>query len=535
LAWQETQTGPDRIADLNSTRILLWALALIVFMALIVSGLALYVLSDKDFYRPLYLSRTLSLIRQLYPESYHAPRLISEAREAIFDRLDRFSGYLEPEEWRRVAEEFSGSYGGIGISVVSHKKGLSVMSVRESGPAERAGMRTGDIIIRADSTDLENLSPYRASFYLRGDEGTTVTITAVRNDWRDTLVFELEREKLRLIHIPYAGYTDNGSLYIRILDFEAGLSEELRHIYDSLAAAGDDSITSVILDVRGNPGGLLSEAVAVSDMFLDRGHLIVGVKGRSRWQKSEFHSSGRDLFDGAPLAVVINRGSASAAEILAGALKYAGRAILIGDTTYGKGLVQEYARLFDGSGIRLTTARYYFEGEVYINQPDASVIDSAAGIPPDYYFRADEAEDFPVALEGSSLMRDFAVANSDRILEYSPFTETDPAWFHDFVAYARDHEFRYESELTRFAEYSYEEVALDIQSPEVLEAIKNILEIARENDTAQFDKYKNFIKRRLFQMAVESESGLAAAYQRAIVPYRQEIILAEKMLLLMRK
>ena len=517
------RTGPHR-------RYAIWVLILFVAIVLFVGLASVYVISDKSTRYLRNFTASLELIGLLYPESYNTGKLTTMAREAVFEELDRYSGYLEPEELRHVTEEFTGSYGGIGITVVPHGKGLMIMSVRENGPAGRAGIRTGDIILQADSVKLEDMSPYRATFLLRGEEGTPVNVLIARNHFKDTLEYNLRRERFKLIHIPFAGITENGNLYIRILDFEAGLTADLLNVLDSLYLKKPDSVTGVIIDLRGNPGGLLGEAVAASDLFLDKGYVIAGVSGRSRWQAREYRSSGHDVLSGLPLAVLINRGSASAAEIMAGALKYAGRAFLVGDTTFGKGLIQEFRSLFDGSGIRLTTARYYFEGGIFINDPDLPEIDDAVGIPPDYYIELTEDEAFPVDLESSLLMRDFAVDNKDEILAYSPFTEASPAWLDSFLSYADQKGFRFESEFTELALFVRDEIVYRNYSDETFAAIDRICRISEEDDRAQPERHRDYIKNRLYQIALEVEFGSAESYRTVVLPYRRDIVLTEKLL-----
>jgi carboxyl-terminal processing protease len=519
--------GDDRRPD---RRLLFWTLALFFIFILVIGGLSFYVISGKELYYPFRLTSTLKLIKYIYPESFERENMLELAREAVLEQLDRYSGYLEAQELDRAVEEFSGSYGGIGITVVRHDCGLMVMSVRENSPAGKAGVRTGDIIIEADSVILAGFSTYKSSFLLRGDEGTEVHILVARNNMNDTLEFRLRREKIRLIHIPYAGFTENNNLYVRILDFEAGTAEELWKVLDTLYFNDRPEISGVILDVRGNPGGLLTEAVAVSDFFLDRGHLIVGIKARSRWQSREFFSTGRDILEGLPIAVLIDRGSASAAEILAGALKYAGRAVLVGDTTFGKGLVQEYNRLFDGSGIRLTTSRYYFEGNVFLNDPGASSPDSAVGISPDYYILPAEYEPFPMKLESSGLLRDFAMQHRQEIVAFAPFGPPASSLLDEFGEYAAIEDFDYRSSLTDLAEFIRDEVVYNDYSKAAYEVMDRIYRLSEENDRNQFQKYGQYIRLRLYQIALEAESGTARAYREIIVPYRPEINLAEKLL-----
>jgi C-terminal peptidase prc len=415
--------------------------------------------------------------------------------------------------------------------VVEHDRGLMIMSVRDDGPAGQAGLRTGDIIIRADSTNLADLTDYQATFLLRGPQDTPLTIKIIRNNMTDTLTFNLIRKQLPLIHIPYAGLTQNKSLYIKIIDFEAGLTDDLKRILDSLYLIDPDNVARIILDLRGNPGGLLREAYRTANCFLDAGHLIVGVKGRSIWRNDEFRSSGHDITANKPIAIIIDKGSASSAEIVAGALKYAGRAILVGDTTFGKGLVQEYTGLGDGSGLRLTTSRYYFEGGIFLNDPEAEVIDSAAGIPPDFYYPFEELEPFPTRLENALLMRDFALENADRIIQYTPFTESEPLWMDEFKTYLKDNGFLYKSTITAIADLAKQLIALGGYQQVYVDAIDRIYQIAQNDDKNQFETYKTYIKQRLYQHALEARFGPMRAYRDAIVPYRGDIHFAETILI----
>lgn len=498
--------------------------------ALVIS-LTVYLLTDDNLYHPYRLISALAYIDRYFPEEINKKELLRTARDQVFASLDRYSGYLEKKELDRVVEEFGGSYGGIGITVVGHNDGLMIMSVREDGPAGKAGMKTGDIILAADSVSMKGKNPYEATLYLRGAEGSSVTITLIRENSQDTLTFALIREQLRLIHIPYAGLNENGIFYIRILDFEAGATEELAQILDSLYLPKQDSVKGIILDLRGNPGGLLNEALTVANLFLDAERLIVGVKGRSRWRQVEYYSSGDDFTEGRPLAVIIDRGSASAAEIVAGSLRYAGRAVLVGDTTFGKGLVQEFDGFSDGSGIRLTTARYYFEGGVYLNDPAAENKDSAAGIPPDFHVNSDETDDFILALESSLLLRDFALRHKDSL---APTRETpllSGEWFQRFAAFADSLNFAYHSSLTRELEMALELITIEGGSRELFNEGEKLYTLSREQDRGYMERHRDYILRRLYQIALEANFGAAVSYPLAILPYRHDIQRAESLLL----
>lgn len=508
----------------------LWALTLFLVLLISISLLSAWIISDKNIYYPYRLLSTLELVRLLYPDEYDGQAMIKRAREAVFARLDRYSGYVEPEMLKRVTEEFSGAYSGIGITVVNHNLGLQIMTVRADGPAGRGGMVGGDIIMRADTVSLAGMSTHRASFLLRGEENTKVDLTVLKPGSGDTLIFSLIRQKLKLVHIPYAGLTETGILYIRLIDFETGVAEQLRDVLDSLFLNKDNRPKAVILDLKGNPGGLLNQAVKVTNMFLDEDQLIVGIKGRSRWNERQYFSSGKDLINGLPLAILVNRGSASASEIVAGALKFSGRALLVGDTTFGKGLVQEYNYLYDGSGIRLTTARYYFEGEIYLNDPNATDLDSSVGIAPDYYFQSVSAKAFPKFLERSTILREFALDNKESILRYEPFEQPAEVWFDDFISFAEKKNISYTSEFTNWARFVRNEVIFANYSDSMFGAIDSICSLSEVDDSQQFKKYSDYIRRRIYQIALEVEYGSAKSYREAVVPYRSDIIFTEKIL-----
>ena len=527
MASSTPEESINRTQPQSPRSVLGWALTFFISIVVIITGLTFYVLDEPSLYDPMKITSSLELIQFFMPENNQSNRFIRQAREAVFDLLDRYSGYLEPRELDRVTEEFTGSYGGIGITIVSHESGLMVMSVREDGPAGRAGMLSGDIILRADTVNLADINANQATYLLRGPEGSNLDLKVTRNGMTDTLEFSLIREQLKLIHIPYAGLTSSGFFYARILDFEGGVTGELIAALDSHLT---DTCPGIILDLRGNPGGLLIEGVNMANLFLDEGHLIVGTKGRSRWRDYAYHSSGKDITSGVPVVVIVDRGSASAAEIIAGALKYSSRAVLVGDTTFGKGLVQEYRGLGDGSGLRLTTSRYYFEGDIYLNDPASEVIDSGGGIPPDYYIETADSEPFLRRLRNSSLIRDFAMEYQDSIILNSMVSRNSPEWFGKFVDYARNHGFEYKSDMTELVELTKDLSIWKNCSDETNNAVDRLHDVSIQDDSFQFDASREQIVRLLYRTAVEYKYGTPRAYKDAILPYRPEIRMAEEIL-----
>ena len=505
--------------------------AIFLFLVIFLSGMtAVYVLSDKDLKQAfLFVGLTLE-IENTYPGQVNWDELMNSAREAMFNELDRYSSFVEPQQFDQLDEELSGSYGGIGVSVFRHERGLMIMSVRENGPAAKVGLLTGDIIISADSISLAGLTPDIASGYLRGEEGTRVKIEVYRPVIEDTLTIEITRRRVDLLHVPFAGYTPDSNIYIRVLDFEAGTSEDIRDALDSLLKRDDIKPRGIILDLKGNPGGLFREAYRTANLFLDDGLFIVGTDARSIWKEEKHYSFGEDMTGGLPLAVIVDGGSASSAEIVSGALQQLGRAILVGDTTFGKGLVQGFTRFPDGSGLRLTISRYYLEGDKYLNQFDTALNEIGSGLEPDYYLKFTEQELFPRVLENSLFLQRFANLHQDEIIEQGENFELDDTWVERFKTYADEEGFVYTSNATELAELMVELSYFEGQPQKVQKAARDILAIARNNDLKKFDEYRSHIKMRLRQLAVERKYGTYRAYAAVIIKSRPDIQIASRLL-----
>ncbi len=517
----------EKIAAVRSHFI--WALSLFVTIIVLLIALSLYTFSEPNLNYERNIITALQLIGYFYDGPYHPISMMRHAREAVFDDLDRYSSFLEPQQLKMITEEFSGSYSGIGVTIVPHEQGLMVLSVREGGPASKAGVLNGDIFIKADSINLAEIDAFEASSYLRGPENSQLTLTIARDDMRDTLTVTVVREKLKLQHIPYAGMLEDSILYVRLIDFEAGASEDVEHILDSVLNDSSVTIKGMILDLQNNPGGLLYEAIGLADLFLPSGELIVGVKGRSRWDRTEYNSSKADMLDGRPLAILVDGGSASASEIVSGSLKYAGRAFLVGDTTFGKGLVQEYKGLADGSGIRLTSSRYYFKGEKYINDPNSPVLDSAGGIPPDYYV-PEINEPFLNALARTLLMRQFATSNKDRILAGPSLMKSADDWYDNFIKYCEEKDFKYISATTGSIDTLMQIAELSGAKRSTIGTIDRTMIYSEKLDLDQFIDHREEVVRRLYRLAVESKYGLARSYRDAVLPYSHQIKFAEKLI-----
>lgn len=514
---------------LLSRREILFSGVLLLLLVMLAGGMGVYVVSDPSLKQAHTMAIAARIIMDHYAEPVDWRSMVDAGRTEMLSRLDRYSGYIEPNRFALMDEEFTGSYGGIGVSVVPHSDGLLIMSVRENGPAARMGLLTGDVIVRADTAWLSELTADEASDLLRGRPGTTIGVTIVRPARADTITVDIVRQQIDLLHIPFAGFTPDSTIYVRLLDFQSGASDDLKAALDSLLSCKKDP-PGIILDFRGNPGGLFSEAYHTANLFLNRGKLIVGTDARSRWEEEKHYSSGSDITGGLPLVILVDRGTASSAEIVAGALQQHGRAKLVGDTTFGKGLVQGFTRFGDGSGLRLTISRYYLEGGRYLNEFDSALHDSGSGLPPDTTIRFVDLDDFPRALERSMLLQEFAYAHEDSIVTVPDGFALDQAWLDRFRTHANTLGFAYRSERTKSLEALAEIAHLENSSPKLLQNVERMLVLSLNDDSQAFERYRSYISSRLKQIAFERRYGAYRMYRDVIVRERPDIQVAAKLL-----
>ncbi|MBI3025671.1 MAG: S41 family peptidase [Candidatus Tectomicrobia bacterium] len=307
--------------------------------------------------------------------------LMYEALGAVVSALDSYSAFMRPERFRALQEETSGRYGGIGLTISQKDGKLIVVSPLEDTPASRAGIEPGDEIAVVDGEPVAGRPLAAAVRRMRGPPGSEVRLGVLRAGWSAPREFALTRA---LIHIKSvkARLFEGGWGYVRLSAFHEETSQELQRVLARLRAAGAKGL---VLDLRNNPGGLLIQAVRSAEQFLPEGSMVVFTRGRHRAQAMHFrtHADGRWLRQ--PMVVLINRGSASASEIVAGALQDLDRALVIGRTTFGKGSVQTILPISHGAGIRLTTAKYYTPLGREIERkgvpPDLEVADRPAGPP----------------------------------------------------------------------------------------------------------------------------------------------------------
>lgn len=342
-------------------------------------------------------------IRTSYVEQVDDRTLLESAVKGMLSELDPHSAYLDEEEFASLRENTTGEFGGVGLEVGVDSGGfVRVITPVDDTPAKAAGIESGDLIIKLDGKSVKGMGLGEAVGMLRGPKGSKIELTIVREGKPAPFDVELERDVIKIQSVR-GRLIEPGFAYVRIAQFQSETATEMQKVLDSLSGKNKAALRGVVLDLRNNPGGVLQASVDVADMFLEQG-LIVYTEGRIRNSRSSFSATADDRLHGAPLVVLINGGSASASEIVAGALQDHRRAIVVGTDSFGKGSVQTVLPLGEDRGIKLTTARYY--------TPSGRSI-QAQGIEPDIVVERAQvtAIDAPQRLSEADLRRHLSNGN----------------------------------------------------------------------------------------------------------------------------
>lgn len=347
------------------------ALRFLALAALLVAigSAAVFAADENKFDSLKRLSQVLDLVERHYVKETPRKELLNGAIKGMLQGLDPHSTFMNPEEYKEMQETTTGEFSGIGIEISMENGQVTVVSPIEDTPAFRAGLQPGDIILTINGQPTQELSLQEVVSRIRGPKGTEVELNILHSDSKAPQTVRIVRDSIPLISVKSKELED-GYYWMRITRFSERTTQELQ---DAIKAAEKKGIKGIVLDLRNNPGGLVDQAVGVADTFL-RGGTIVSIRGRDNASVREYQAKNQKTDVEVPMVVLVNAGSASAAEIVAGALRDQKRALLIGERTFGKGSVQNIIPLSDGSGLKLTVALYY--------TPNGSSI-QAEGITPD--------------------------------------------------------------------------------------------------------------------------------------------------------
>ena len=369
---------------------------LLTFFLFIFNSNFSYSENSDELYKKIDLfSEVLEKIKDDYVEDINQADVMDAAINGVLQSLDPYSSYMNPEMFENMETETKGAFGGLGIEVGMEAGVVKVISPIDGTPASKAGIKAGDYIVEIDGMQVQGKTLMEAVALMRGPVGKPIELTIRRRGLRKSIVKKIVREIIQIESVS-TKIIENNIGYLRLTSFNENSSDQLKSKIDKMKKK--NKIKGFILDLRNNPGGLLSQAIKISDFFLNDGE-IVSTKGRRKRENRKWFAKKGDRIDGKPLIVLINYGSASASEIVAGALQDHKRAILLGENSYGKGSVQSIIPLKNRGAIRLTISQYYL--------PSGKSI-SEIGVTPDFEVEEENGDDFAINTEKDNQLN-FAV------------------------------------------------------------------------------------------------------------------------------
>ena len=377
----------------------LGAVLLALLIAMAEAGFQVKAIAQDRYAELQNFSKTLNLIQQYYVEPVDTKKIVYGAIKGMLRELDPHTNFMPPEIFKDFESETSGEFGGLGIEISLQNGVLTIISPIEDAPAWKAGIKAGDKIVAIDGVSTKGLSLVEASQMMRGKKGSKIVLTIVRDGEDAPKPITIVRGSVKIKSVKYTDLGE-GYAYIKVTSFIENTSRDLEKAIESHSKNNKNKVAGILIDLRRNPGGLLDQAIKVSDMFLKDG-VIVSTIGRNKNEKEVAKASGKGAFTDVPLVVLVNEYSASASEIVSGALQDNNRALIVGQRTFGKGSVQSVIKLGDGSGLKLTVARYYTPSGVSIQ---------AEGIHPDIEIEDVDTEAFTKAIIKTSKTREGDIA-----------------------------------------------------------------------------------------------------------------------------
>jgi carboxyl-terminal processing protease len=380
---------------LNKNKIML----AVLMLAVLFGGKPLVSMAEDRYAELQNFSKILSLIQQYYVDEVDTKKLVNGAIKGMLRELDPHTSYMTPDVYKDFESETSGEFGGLGIEISIQNNILTIISPIEDTPAWKAGIKPGDKIVAINGESTKGFSLVDASNALKGKNGDTITLSVIRPSSDTPIDIPIVRGKVKIKSVK-STVLDDGYLYVKITSFIENTSADLEKVLTEYKAKQKGKIEGILIDLRRNPGGLLDQAIKVSDLFIKEG-VIVSTIGRDPKNKDITYATKKAAFADVPIVVLINEYSASASEIVSGALQDNKRAVIVGERSFGKGSVQSAIKLGDGSGLKLTVARYYTPSGVSIQ---------SEGIKPDIEIEDVDAEAFAKAINKSQATREKDIA-----------------------------------------------------------------------------------------------------------------------------
>ena len=446
--------------------------------------------SDKLYSNIRIFDRIALLVSQNYLLDLDETKLVRAGIDGMLSKLDKYTKYLEGSDYRHLKQETDGRFEGIGVYLDIHHDTLTVTSVQEGTPGYRVGIKPGDRIIAIDSVETAGLEIREIRSLMRGPIGSRIALRIYRpGDGQFDIV--TERDEVQVKAIPHYAMLSGNVGYIRLMRFSEGCYEELKAAITDLKKQGMESLA---LDLRENPGGLLGEAIDVTGAFLPANSIIVEARGRRESLKGLYVSQNSPIFPDGGLVILVDSQSASAAEIVAGAIQDHDRGVIVGTETYGKGLVQQILKLSEQSALKITASKYYLPAGRCLQKPDWSTFElvsgdverqtdemfatdsgrpvfGGGGILPDVYLDEKIESDFVEALRRESCFFDFATAYIKNH-QVTPELEIDEKIMLDFVEFVKESSFRHEEkDRTAFNDFKNSFMASDGETEEAMELL----------------------------------------------------------------
>ena len=450
----------------------------------------------------------------------------------MLSELDPYTSYMEKEEKDGIEILTKGKYGGIGISIGKRENQLTVITPMENSPAKRAGILSGDIIIKIDDIETKNLTMDEAAKLIRGEKGSKVVLSIERLGESELIDFNLLRENIKVKDISYFGMLDEQTGYIRLTRFSRNSDQEMKDALENLI---ENNMTGLILDLRDNPGGLLNSAVNILDMFTEKGQLLVYTKGKTYKSKRKYLSKSEPLVpENLKITVLVNQGSASASEIVAGVLQDVDRGVVIGRSTFGKGLVQTVINIDRERSLKITSAKYYIPSGRLIQKPgylpkellaDTSTVDSVfftkggrsvsglGGITPDYIVELKNLEPLLSASLRKGLFFSFVQKNKNNYNSFEQ-VENDLSIIDNFENYIYSNNINVKMKgESKYSKMKEDLLDLDSSSVQIQGALDILDSYFEDVSINQFDTEKKEIHHWLLVEFAEHFKGVEGRFQ----------------------